>query len=96
MERFPRIYRHTVTRRLSDAALDFQERLLEAQSLRGQHRINALRQADGALNRVRIYLRLIHHWRWLNDSQYEHVSRMVMELGRMLGGWIKRTEPTRK
>lgn len=88
-ERFPRLYRHTVTRRLADAALDFQERLLEAQSHRGRERLHALRSADAALNRVRLYLRLAHHWRWLNDGQYRHVSRMVMELGRLLGGWLK-------
>ena len=88
-ERFPHLYRHTVTRRLSDAALDFQERLLDAQSLRGRCRLDALRNADAALNRVRLYLRLAHHWRWLSDGQYRHVSGMVAELGRLLGGWLK-------
>ena len=32
---FPRLHRHTVTRRLLDAALDFQEDLLRANNLRG-------------------------------------------------------------
>ena len=26
---------------------------------------------------------------WLNDGQYEHVSRQVAEVGRLLGGWMK-------
>ena len=41
------------------------------------------------LNKLRLYLRLAHHWRWLSDGQYEHVSRMVAEIGRLLGGWIR-------
>jgi hypothetical protein len=28
-------------------------------------------------------------WRWLNDGQYEHVSTLVSEIGKLLGGWIK-------
>jgi hypothetical protein len=41
------------------------------------------------LHRLRVYLRLAHHWRWLNDGQYRHVSGMIAEIGRMLGGWLK-------
>jgi hypothetical protein len=25
----------------------------------------------------------------LNDGQYRHVSAMIAELGRLLGGWLK-------
>ncbi len=88
-ERFPRAYRHTVTRRLLDAALDVQEGLFEAQSKRDRARLQALEGVDAALNRLRLYLRLAHRWHWLNDGQYEHVSRMVAEIGRLLGGWMR-------
>jgi hypothetical protein len=50
--------------------------------------LDALAEADGTLNILRVYLRLAHRWRWLSDGQYEHVSRMVAEIGRLLGGWI--------
>ena len=88
-ETFPRLYRRTVSQRLLDAALDFQEKLFDAQSQGGSTRQRDLRAADAALNKVRLYLRLAHHWRWLNDGQYRHVSNMVAELGRLLGGWMK-------
>lgn len=86
---FPKVHRHTITRRLLEAALDFQEHLLEANSVRGQARLNCLESADAALSRVRVYLRLAHQWRWINDGQYEHASQRVAELGRLLGGWQK-------
>jgi hypothetical protein len=41
------------------------------------------------LGRVRLYLRLAHQFRWLNTGQYEHVSTLVAEIGRLLGGWLK-------
>ena len=88
-ERFPKAYRATLTQRLMDAALDFQEALFEAQSQGGTTRQRHLRQADAALNKLRLYLRLAHRWRWLNDGQYRHVSLAVAELGRLLGGWVK-------
>jgi hypothetical protein len=88
-EALPRAFRHTVTARLLDAALDLPEQLFEAQSRRGRQRRDALAAADATLNRLRLYLRLAHRWRWLSDGQYEHVSRMVAEVGRLLGGWIR-------
>ena len=90
-ETFPRSYRHTVTARLLDAALDLPEQLLEAQSRRGEARRERLAQADASLNKLRLYVRLAHSWHWLSDGQYEHVSRMIAEVGRLLGGWIKQT-----
>lgn len=88
-ERFPKLYRSTVTQRLMDAVLNFQESLLEAQTYQDKIRLRHLKQADAHLNKVRLYLRLVHQWGWLSRSQYEHVSRMVAEIGRLLGGWIK-------
>ena len=88
-ESFPRVHRHTVTQRLMDAALDTQEAVFEAQGRRGGRRLTALQMADIALNRLRLYLRLAHHWRWLSDGQYQHASERVAEIGRLLGGWLK-------
>jgi len=88
---FPKLHRHTVTRRLLDAALDFQEQLLEANNRRHADRVAHLERADAYLDKVRTYLRLAHRWRWINLGQYEHASRMVAEIGRLLGGWLKLT-----
>lgn len=88
-ERFPNTYRFTVTQRMMNAALDFQEALFDAHSQGGSTRRTHLRKADAALNKLRLYLRLAHEWHWLGDGQYAHVSTMVAEIGRLLGGWLK-------
>ncbi len=88
-ERFPRVYRPTVTQRMMESALDFQEALFEAQGQRGEARQARLQAADAHLNKLRLYLRLAHRWRWLNDGQYQHISVIVAEIGRLLGGWLK-------
>lgn len=88
---FPRSQRFVVTKRLQDAALDFQEYIIEANRQRGRARLERLRLADAALDKVRLYLRLAVRWEWLTERQYRHVSTMVKELGELLGGWIKAT-----
>lgn len=94
-ESFPRSFRRTVTERLLGAALDLPEHLYRAQSRRGKGRQEALAEADATLNNLRLYLRLAHRWRWLSDGQYEHVSRMLAEIGRLLGGWIRQAAGAR-
>jgi len=88
---FPRVHRQTFTRRLLDAALDFQEAILEANLWRDAARLERLRAADISLDKVRMYLRLILLLHWITMSQYEHASRQVAELGRLLGAWQKNT-----
>ncbi len=90
-ERFPKTQRFVVTQRLLAAALDFQESIFEANARSGGARLAHLQAADAQLNKLRLYLRLAHHWAWLSAGQYEHVSRMVAGLGKLLGGWIKQT-----
>lgn len=91
-ESFPRGFRHTVTARLLGAALDLPELLYQAHARRGRARLAGLWEADAALNVLRRHLRLAHRRRWLNDGQYQHVSKMVAEIGRLLGGWIRQEQ----
>lgn len=91
---FPRSQRFVVTRRLQDAALDFQERIVEANRLQSRERLSHLRRADADLDKLRLYLRLAVRWEWLNEGQYRHVSEMVREIGALLGGWIKQSSGT--
>lgn len=91
-EKFPKGQRYLVTQRLGDAALNFQEALFQANAHRGEPRLAHLRTADGYLTTLRLYLRLAHQWGWLNSGQFEHVSKMIEEIGRLLGGWIRQNQ----
>ena len=91
---FPRSQRFVVTQRLQAAALNFQERIIEANRQRGRERLECLKRADAELDKVRLYLRLVQRWGWLKEGQYQHVSAMVKEIGDLLGGWMKQTSGT--
>lgn len=90
-DRFPKTHRFVVTQRLQGALLDFQEAIFEANSRSGLFRLRHLEAADAHLNKLRLYLRLARQWDWLSSGQYQHVSRMVAGVGKLLGGWIRQT-----
>ena len=89
---FPRAHRFSLTQRLLDAAFDLRERLEEANYRQGKERLERLRRADEALGKVRLYVRLAVKWDWLTGGQYQHAARMLEEIGRLLGGWLKVTQ----
>lgn len=89
--KFPREHRFFVTQRLLNAALDFQEALYDANARSGQARLSCLESADAHLDKVRLYIRLAGEWQLITDGQHRHVTKMVAEVGRLLGGWIKQT-----
>ena len=91
-ERFPKAYRSTLTHRLVTSSLEVLERLHEARMAVGRKKVDRLRAADASLAKVRAHILMIHHLRWLTDGQFAHVSRMVDEVGRLLGGWLRTLE----
>ncbi len=90
-EKFPRSQRFYATKRLLDAIFDFQERIIEANALKGRARAARLDLADADLDKVRLYLRLSFKWGWLSEGQYNHAAQAVTEIGKLLGGWKKTT-----
>jgi hypothetical protein len=90
-EKFPRTQRFVITQRLQNALLDFQEALFDANAHSSRERLAHLHRADAHLNKLRLYLRLAHQWGWLTAGQYQHVSLMIAEIGKLLGGWLRQT-----
>jgi hypothetical protein len=87
--KFPRAHRFGLGERVTRLALDFQEILIAAGLQRGEKRILLLEQADIKLAQLRRHVRLSKDLALISTSQYEHVSRMLVEIGRLLGGWQK-------
>ena len=80
-------YRFSVAAKLENAVLDFIELTTVANMRRDK--LPALRRADEALARLRLLFRLSYEMRFVNLRSYEYSSRCLVELGKLLGGWIK-------
>ncbi len=63
------------------------ERIIEAQ--KKYYKKTTLQELDVELEKLKIYLRLAHKLRFLPAKKYEIWAGKVVELGKMLGGWLK-------
>lgn len=63
------------------------ERIIEAN--KKYYKKTTLQELDVELMKLRAYLRLSQDLGFLSFKKYEIWSGMVVEIGRMLGGWMK-------
>jgi hypothetical protein len=80
-----------LTLRVENAAFDFQEALLVANTLRGRQRLACLNRADARLDCLRALLRLAYDLKLLAGNQLHFAALAADELGRLLGAWKKGT-----
>jgi len=86
--KFPKSHRFSVAVKLENAALDFIG--LTSVANTRQDKLPLLKEADEALLKVRLLFRLSYEMRFINFTSYEHGSGKLAELGRLLGGWMKK------
>ncbi len=87
---FPRAYRFTIGERVARQALDFHAKLIAAGIQTGTERLTLLRQADVELSQLRHILRLCKDLRLFSLPQYEHAAGLLVQIGKLLGGWQKK------
>lgn len=85
--KFPRQHRFVLATTVQQAALKFQEQIIEA--VHSRQPKSVLQQADITLSQLRTHLRLCHDLGLFSKGQYQHVAGMVNEIGKLLGGWLK-------
>ncbi len=84
---FPKSQRGVLARQLQSELFRIYELVVEAGTRTDP--LPALAEVDKGLIRLHTYLRLCRELKLLSPGQYEHVSWLVAEVGRLLGGWIK-------
>lgn len=85
-ERFPKSERFRLAKRLEDTTFAFYERLIDA--TRSSRTRSILLDADLELDKLRLYFRLSHARHLTQPDQYQHGSGLLVEIGRLLGGWL--------
>ncbi len=89
VQKFPRVYRFTLAEHIQTLAMNFQDNLISAGKSAGQERLASLKKADVQLEQLRHWMRYSRDNGLLTLKQYEHVARMMSEVGRLLGAWLK-------
>jgi hypothetical protein len=93
--KFPRAHRFGLGERMTRLGLDFQDTLITAGLKPVSERSPYLIQADIQLAQLRRLVRICKDLQVLSIGQYEHVSAMLVEVGRLLGGWHQKLAKNR-
>jgi hypothetical protein len=87
LDKFPRMRRFTLGERIEDGLLEVLELLIEAAYQRNKEA--SLRRANMRLEIVRHLWRLAYELKVMAIRQYEHGAKLVDDLGRQIGGWLR-------
>ncbi len=87
--KFPKSQRFLLAERLSGMALDFYDLILDA-VMQPEYQEEKLVEADRILAKIRLYVRLSHDLKCLSLGQMEHAAKLMDEIGRLMGGWIRK------
>lgn len=87
IDKLPRIRRFTLGERLESVLLEVLELAVEAAFT--HHKRGALERANLRLETARHLWRLAFELQAVAGKPYEHGARLMDELGRQLGGWLK-------
>lgn len=85
--KFPRSHRYALGERIEQRMLTVLEHLVRAAYLREKK--DPLSQANSELQVLRLLVRLGKDLGFTSVSQYEFISRELVDLGRQIGGWVK-------
>ena len=85
--KFPKHERFRLAKRIDDALFDFHACLVLASQSNAKENLSA---ANNHLNLLRAYLRLAVELKYTTPKQYQHTAEHTSEIGRLLGGWMKK------
>jgi len=88
VEKFPKSVRFTLSGRIGNLTLDVMEGIIEA--IYTKERAYILKQINLYIEKLRVLFRISHKRQYISGKQYEYVSELLNEAGRMVGGWKKK------
>ncbi|MCF8208669.1 MAG: diversity-generating retroelement protein Avd [Rhodoferax sp.] len=87
LDNLPRRQKFQLGDRMQTTAMQVLETLIEAAYTRDRSAL--LQQANLELEKLRVWIRLAHELQLLDFKRYEHTARLIDDLGRQVGGWLR-------
>lgn len=85
----PKVDRYTIWQRTENICLQVIETLLRANQSSGSEKVMLLTKASNKIDLIRVFIRLAHETKAIDQKKYLSLQSHLDEIGRMLGGWIK-------
>ena len=92
VQKFPKKDRYTIGARIENKLLEIIELIILATTKTGLSQMLILNKADINLKVFRLFIRIANKTKSLPDTGFIEISEKTVEVGKMLGGWIKYTK----
>lgn len=87
-KKFPREERFRLAQRIEQVFFNFHESLLYA--AKTDDTKHYLHKANAEIDMIRTYLRFALELGYTTPDQYHYIAEQIIEIGKLLGGWIKK------
>ena len=91
LNNFPKSEKYTLAQKIENASLSVLEGVIKS-----NHDFDKAASIEATiveLDKLRVFFRLAKDLRFISFAQYEEGAKMIDEIGRLLGGWKKKTSP---
>jgi hypothetical protein len=85
----PKLERFTLWQKCENSALTVLEGLLQVGYVPPERRADLLTKISAHVDMLRVFLRLAHDTKTIDQKKYIALQATTDEIGRMLGGWLK-------
>ena len=92
LEKFPRSHRYGLGQQIEQRLYAIFHGLLRAKYAAGTDKRTALADVNLELEWLRMLCRLAHELGMLPHKSQEYAAREMIEIGRMVGGWLKQQQ----
>ncbi len=86
---FPKGKRYTLGQKIDQHLLEIIELIITAGYLPREQKLPILQKVSIKLDIVKILLRLANETKCIENNKYQQIISHILEIGKMLGGWIK-------
>jgi len=89
LRQYPKSEKHTLAAETKEEMFGLLKAIIAAN--KKYYKKNTIQEADIHLETLRYYMRLARDLKFLPIRKYEHWAKMTVEIGKMIGGWLKST-----
>ena len=93
LRQFPKSEKHTLSAEIRQSMYEIDKHIIRAQ--KRYFKKTTLQDLDIEIAHLRTKVRLAKDLEFLPFNKYENWEKMIVELGRLVGGWIKKSQPSK-
>ena len=90
LKKFPKSERFTLVQKIENTILDILAGIVK--TIHEENKLNSLKHVSIQLEKLKVLIRLSKELKFIDIKEYEALSSYMIEIGKMLGGWMKTKE----